>query len=82
LAGCLEWLPKEPFDNIARHSMISGLSSEDLPRPEKRIRYDGKPVVLALKENNMDAHHRLRRKLEKMLNGTGAHPKLVERSLS
>jgi cytochrome o ubiquinol oxidase subunit 2 len=32
-------------------------------------------VVFALKENNMDAHHRLRLKLEKMLNGTGARPK-------
>ena len=47
-----------------------------------RIRYGGKRVVFALKENNMVAHHGLRRKLEKMLNGTGVHPKLVERSLS
>ncbi len=39
-------------------------------------------LVFALKENNMDAHHRLRRKLEKMLNRTGARPKLVERRLS
>jgi hypothetical protein len=58
------------------------LSSEDLSRPENRIRFGGKRVVFALKENNMDAHHGLRRKLEKMLNGTGVHPKLVERSLS
>jgi hypothetical protein len=81
LPGWLEWLPKKLFDKIARHSMDFWLSSENLPRPENRIQYDGKRVVLALEENNMDAHHRLRRKLEKMLNATGAHPKLVERSL-
>src|SRR6202167_2936962 len=65
------------FDKMAPHSMDFWLSSEDLPRPENRIRVDGKRMVLALKENYMGAHRRLRRKLEKMLNGSGAHPKLL-----
>jgi hypothetical protein len=65
------------FDKMAPHSMDFWQSSEDLPRPENRIRVDGKRMVLALKENYMGAHRRLRRKLEKLLNGSGAHPKLL-----
>ncbi len=70
-----------PFDEMARHSMDFWLSSEDLPRPENRIFYDGDKVVLDLTENNMEAHHRLRKKLEQHMGQSGAHPVLVERSL-
>ncbi len=66
---------------MARHSLDFWLSSEDLPRPENRIYYDGDRVVLALEENNMEAHHRLRKKLERILSTAGAHPVLLERSL-
>jgi choline dehydrogenase-like flavoprotein len=81
LPGWLEWAPKAPFEEMARHSMDFWLSSEDLPRPENRIRYDGERVVLELTENNMEAHHRLRKKLEHLLSRAGAHPVLMERSL-
>ena len=57
------------------------LSSEDLPRGDNRIYYDGERVVLDLKENNMEAHHRLRKKLQQMLSAVGAHPLLLERTL-
>jgi hypothetical protein len=49
-AGWLEWLPKMPFEEMARHSMDFWLSSEDLPRPENRIFYDGDRVVLDVTE--------------------------------
>ena len=81
LPGWLEWLPKMPFEQMARHSMDFWLSSEDLPRPENRIRYDGERVILDLIETNRDAHQRLRKKLEHMLSDAGAHPKLLERNL-
>jgi choline dehydrogenase-like flavoprotein len=77
----LEWLPKLPFDAMARHSMAFWLSSEDLPRAENRILYEGERVILDLTENNMEAHRRLRRKLEQALSASGAHPKLFERRL-
>jgi choline dehydrogenase-like flavoprotein len=77
----LEWAPRMPFDQMARHSMDFWLSSEDLPRPENRIFYDGDRVVLDLAENNMEAHRRLRKKLEHLLSRAGAHPILLERSL-
>ena len=81
LPGWLEWVPKMPFEQMARHSMDFWLSSEDLPHPENRIRYDGDRVVLDCYEGNMEAHHRLKKKLEQILSGAGAHPLLLERSL-
>ena len=45
LPAWLEWLPEMPFERMARHSMDFWLSSEDLPRPENRIYYDGERVV-------------------------------------
>jgi choline dehydrogenase-like flavoprotein len=81
LPSWLEWLPNMPFEQMARHSLDFWLSSEDLPRPENRIFYDGERVVLDLTENNMEAHRRLRAKLEQLLGAVGAHPKLLERSL-
>jgi choline dehydrogenase-like flavoprotein len=81
LPSWLEWLPRMPFEQMARHSMDFWLSSEDLPRAENRILYDGDKVILELTENNMEAHHRLKKKLEQMLGNAGAHPVLLERSL-
>ena len=77
----LEWMPKMPFEEMARHSMDFWLSSEDLPRSENRIYYDGERIVLDVTEGNMEAHHRLKKKLEQILSNAGAHPLLMERSL-
>ena len=81
LPSWLEWMPKMPFDEMARHSMDFWLSSEDLPRPENRIRYDGERVVLEITEGNMEAHHRLKKKLKQILSKADAHPVLLERCL-
>jgi choline dehydrogenase-like flavoprotein len=77
----LEWLPATPFEVLARHSMDFWLSSEDLPRPENRVYYDGERVTLDISEGDMVSHHRLRKKLEQMLSRAGAHPLLMERKL-
>lgn len=81
LPSWLDWMPGMPFDEMARHSMDFWLSSEDLPRPDNRIYYDGGRVVLDLTETNMEAHHRLKKKLELHLGHVGAHPVLLERKL-
>jgi choline dehydrogenase-like flavoprotein len=70
-----------PFEMMARHSMDFWLSSEDIPLARNRIYYDGDRVILDVQDTNMDAHRRLRAKLERALAGTGAHSKLLERSL-
>jgi choline dehydrogenase-like flavoprotein len=77
----LEWLPKMPFEEMARHSMDFWLSSEDLPRPENRIYYNSAKVILDITEGNMEAHHRLRKKLEEILSRAGAHPMLMDHKL-
>jgi Choline dehydrogenase and related flavoproteins len=78
----LDWVPKMPFEEMARHSMDFWLSSEDLPRAENRIYYDDERVTLDVTENNMEAHNRLKRKLEHILSKAGAHPVLLERKLT
>ena len=80
LPDWLEWLPEKPFEYIARHSLDFWLSSEDLPRPENRIRYDGDRVVVEQTDNNMEAHHRLKAKLESLLKPIGAHPHTLRRT--
>jgi choline dehydrogenase-like flavoprotein len=81
LPAWLDWVPKMPFDLLARHSLDFWLSSEDLGRPENRIRYDGDRVKLECVPGNLEAHHRLRKKLEAILKIAGARPVLLERSL-
>jgi choline dehydrogenase-like flavoprotein len=81
LPAWLEWMPKMPFDELALHSLDFWLSSEDLPRPENRISYDGDRVTLQCTPNNMEAHHRLKGKLEAIIGVASAHPVLLERSL-
>lgn len=82
LPAMLDWLPHMPFDEIARHSIDFWLMSEDLPDPDNRITLgaDGR-VVLNVKEGNMEAHRRLRQKLEQLLASVDVHPHLVDRSL-
>ena len=82
LPSWLEWLPDMPFEMMSRHAMDFWLSSEDLPRAENRIRLgaDGR-VQLEVTENNMEAHRRLRAKLEGLLGDCGLHPHLMERKL-
>ena len=81
LPGWLEWLPEMPFETMAEHSMDFWLQSEDLPRPENRIFYDGERVVLDVHEGNMEAAKRLKHKLEHLMGAAGAHPVLLDRSL-
>jgi choline dehydrogenase-like flavoprotein len=76
-----DWLPDMPFDRMARHSLDFWLSSEDIPRPDNRIRYDGDRVVLELTETNMESHRALRQKLKTAMRKTGAHPVLLDRKL-
>ena len=78
----LGFLPDIPFDKMAEHAIDFWLSSEDLPHPDNRITIapDGK-VTLALTVNNLEAHKRLRKKLEGMMNALSMHPVFLERSL-
>jgi choline dehydrogenase-like flavoprotein len=79
--AALSWLPEMPFEKMAEHSIDFWLQSEDLPRPENRIRYAGERVVLEVTETNTEAARRLRAKLAGLLGPLEAWPHLIERSL-
>jgi choline dehydrogenase-like flavoprotein len=81
LQAIMSLLPEMPFEKMAEHSIDFWLQSEDLPRPENRIRYDGERVVLDIREGNEEAARRLKAKLERLLTPLGAWPHLIERKL-
>jgi len=81
LPAMLQWFPEKPFDWIAHHSLDFWLTSEDLPLPQNRIYYDGDRVMLDLVETNVEAHKRLRRKLEGLCGSLDMHSHLFDRSL-
>jgi choline dehydrogenase-like flavoprotein len=81
LQALMSLMPDVAFRKMAEHSMDFWLQSEDLPRPENRIFYDGDRVVLDLHANNMEAARRLRAKLEALTEPLGAFPKLIDRDL-
>jgi len=55
---------------MARHSLDFWLTSEDLPDPNNRVTLDAEGnVVLTYAPNNLKAHQRLRRTLEKYVKG-------------
>jgi choline dehydrogenase-like flavoprotein len=81
LPGFLQWFPDKPFEWVAAHSLDFWLTSEDLPMPHNRVFYDGDRVRLDLTENNLEAHRRLRRKLQDLCGNLDVHPQLFDRSL-
>lgn len=76
----LQWFPNAPFDWVAKHSIDFWLTSEDLPRPENQIFYDGDRVKLNLTPTNLQAHQRLKAKLESLCGKLELHSKLFTRT--
>jgi choline dehydrogenase-like flavoprotein len=81
LQALMGLLPEMPFEKMAEHSIDFWLQSEDLPRPENRVFYDGDRVMLDITEGNMEAAHRLRAKLQDLTEPLGAFPRLIDRKL-
>jgi choline dehydrogenase-like flavoprotein len=86
LPAALQWVPELPFDWVARHSLDFWLTSEDLPRPQTRIYYEGGyhkgcRVRLDLTQTNLEAHRRLRQKLQDICAKLDVHPHLFARTL-
>ncbi|HEY5048474.1 MAG TPA: GMC family oxidoreductase [Rhizomicrobium sp.] len=81
LQSVMSLVPKWPFEKMALHAIDFWLQSEDLPRPENRIFYDGERVVLDIHEGNMEAAIRLKAKLKSLLAPMRAWPSLINRGL-
>jgi choline dehydrogenase-like flavoprotein len=80
-AGAPPFVPGLTLDVMAKHSLDFWLTSEDLPEPENRVTLDrdGR-IVLSYTPNNLDAHARLVKKLEYLLEHIGAKH-IVRRNL-
>jgi choline dehydrogenase-like flavoprotein len=80
-AGAPPLVPGMTLDVIAKHSLDFWLTSEDLPDPDNRVTLDrdGR-IVLSYTPNNLEAHQRLIRRLEYLLEHIGARH-LVRRNL-
>lgn len=80
-AGAPPFVPGLTLDVMAKHSLDFWLTSEDLPDPENRVTLDGDGnIVLSYTPNNLDAHARLVKKLEYLLEHIGARH-IVRRNL-
>ena len=81
LPHMLHWLPEAPFDVVANHCISFECFSEDLPKPENRVYYEGNYVRLDLFPTNMKAHKLFRRKMQQKINGFTTASHLIDRSL-
>jgi choline dehydrogenase-like flavoprotein len=80
-AGAPPFVPGLTLDIMARHSLDFWLTSEDLPDPDNRVTLDRDGgVVLDYTPNNLDAHSRLIKRLEYLLEHIGARH-IVRRNL-
>ena len=81
LAPLMAAVPELPFRKMAEHSIDFWLQSEDIPRAENRIRYQGDRVVLEIHEGDEEAAQRLKGKLKDLLRPMNAWPSLIDRDL-
>lgn len=74
--------PEFTLDYMAKHSIDFWLQSEDLPHPENRVTLERNGQIrLTVHENNLEAHKRLRGKLQESLHKLGLHDRLMPRRL-
>ena len=60
-------LPKRALDEMALHSVDFWLTSEDLPRPDNRVRVDRDGIHIDYTPTNLEAHQRLGAALKRLL---------------
>jgi len=88
-AGAPAIAPGWTLDLMAKHSLDFWLTSEDLPDPSNRVALDRDgTIVLSYTPNNLEAHKRLRAKLQRLMqrrtcpiHGKGCHVGLFARNL-
>jgi choline dehydrogenase-like flavoprotein len=77
-AGAPPLVPGFTLGLMAKHSIDFWLTSEDLPDPENRVTLErGGQIRLSYRENNLEGHKRLLKKLKGMLNHLGCDAHLL-----
>lgn len=80
--GAPSFAPELALDMVAKHSMDFWMTTEDLPDPENRVTLTGDGnIQIHYRENNLEAHHRLGKKLEWILEHTDCEPSLIPNNI-
>lgn len=80
--GAPSFAPGLALDVVAKHSMDFWMTTEDLPDPENRVTLtsDGN-IQIHYTENNVEAHHRLEKKLKWILEHVGCEPSIIPNNI-
>jgi choline dehydrogenase-like flavoprotein len=71
LKANVSWAPEWALHLLSRHAVDWYMMSEDLPRPESRVRLDGDQVVLEWRPSNLAAHDRLVARTKEIMKAAG-----------
>jgi choline dehydrogenase-like flavoprotein len=81
-AGAPPLTPKFALDYMAKHAVDFWLTSEDLPDPSNRVTVERNGQIrLSYRDNNLEGHKRLLKKLHGLLHHLGMHPHLIPHEL-
>jgi len=77
-----KFAPGIALEVMAKHALDFWMTSEDLPDPENRVvlTKDGN-ICLHYKENNLEGHKRLMKKLQGLLNRLGCEDRLIPQTI-
>ncbi|HYZ29741.1 MAG TPA: GMC family oxidoreductase [Thermoleophilaceae bacterium] len=77
-AGAPRFTPQFTLDYMAKHAVDFWLTSEDLPDPDNRVTVERNGQIrLSYRDNNIEGHKRLLKKLRGMLHHLDLHPHLI-----
>lgn len=65
------YVPEAVLHQVSRRAVDWYLVSEDLPRPESRVRLDGQQVILEWRPSNMKAHETLVARVKERMKAAG-----------
>lgn len=71
LKSARPWVPMRVLKFMSDRSIDIYLTTEDLPSPENRVRVDGDRILIDWKPNNLQPHHKLVRRVTKMVRRAG-----------
>ncbi|MEM7552595.1 MAG: GMC family oxidoreductase [Cyanobacteria bacterium P01_A01_bin.84] len=74
--------PGMALEYIAKHALDFWMTSEDLPDPENRVLVDDMGnITLKYKENNLEGHNRLQKKLKWILENVGCETHVLPNNM-
>ncbi len=71
LKANIKWAPEWSLNWLSRHAVDWYMMSEDLPRPESRVRIDGETIILEWRPSNLGAHERLVARTKRLMREAG-----------